>query len=182
MPHFSRVFCARSGVFSTTLIPLTRLVPNLFLPPSPIVDPNQSLLAIRVGAETAPPPVVGVLRQSADHRIPVHIFRVLRGPGYNDHRVPRLRGEIHEVNLSAPLGMTIFGGFDAALKRRSSTALRAAMMLRGRKQVPIRFPSPFGSGQALRGAQSLKTGSRSTPSLRSVPQGRLSPVLRTGSE
>ena len=41
-----------------------RLVPNLFLPPLPVVDPNQPILTIRVRSVTAPLPVVGLLNQS----------------------------------------------------------------------------------------------------------------------
>src|SRR5579862_6399154 len=78
VPHFSRVLCARSGVFAATSVtPSPRLVPNLFLPPLPVVDPNQPILAIRVRSVTAPLPVVGFLHQSPDHRVPVHVFQLL---------------------------------------------------------------------------------------------------------
>ena len=65
VPHFSRVLCARSGVFAATSVtPSPRLVPNPFLPPLPVVDPNQPILAIRVRSVTAPLPVVRLLHHT----------------------------------------------------------------------------------------------------------------------
>src|ERR1700752_1259382 len=74
----SRAFFAREvGFFKTSVTPSARLVPNPFPPPLPVVDPNQPILAIRVRSVTAPLPVVGLLHQTSDHRIPVHVFQLL---------------------------------------------------------------------------------------------------------
>src|SRR5579863_6469857 len=67
VPHFSCVLCARSGVFAATSVtPSPRLVPNLFLPPLPVVDPNQPILAVRrkigncsTSSRRASPPIRG---------------------------------------------------------------------------------------------------------------------------
>ncbi len=54
-----------------------RFISNLLLPPSPVIDPNQPSLSVRIRAVTAPPPLIGLLRQPAHHRIPVHVSQLL---------------------------------------------------------------------------------------------------------
>jgi hypothetical protein len=76
-PFLARLLREKWGFFRPSISSSPRLDPNLFLPPSPVVDPNQPTIPIRVIPVAAPPPLVGLLHHSTDHWIPVHVFHFL---------------------------------------------------------------------------------------------------------
>src|SRR5580704_13857564 len=96
--------------------PSHRLISNLLLPPSPVIDPDQPGLSVRVPPVTAPPPPIGLLRQPAHHRIPVHVSQLLHNfpltphvevikpplpelPGDTARRPPMLRkSQLHRLH------------------------------------------------------------------------------------
>src|SRR6266852_6169311 len=57
--------------------PSTSTLSNFLLPPSPVVDPNQSRLSVGIGAVATPPPILRTRHQSAHHRIAMHVLQLL---------------------------------------------------------------------------------------------------------
>ena len=71
-------FFARSGVFRRhPNQPSASAPPNFLLPPSPVVDPNQSRFSVCIGAVATPPPILRTRHQSAHHRIAMHVLQLL---------------------------------------------------------------------------------------------------------
>ena len=73
----SRVLCEKWGFSPTPYQPSTSAPPNFLLPPSPVVDPNQSRLSVGIRAVATPPPILRTRHQSAHHRIAMHVLQLL---------------------------------------------------------------------------------------------------------
>jgi hypothetical protein len=73
----SRVLCEKWGFSPAPSQPSTSAPANSLLPPSPVVDPNQSRFSVGIGSVATPPPIFRASHQSAHHRIAMHVPQLL---------------------------------------------------------------------------------------------------------
>src|SRR4030088_1895456 len=72
----SRVFCEKWG-FTFEAAPISSNGANLHLQHGPVVHPDGSGLIVSIVTKAAPPPLLGLLHQTAPDRIPMNVPQLL---------------------------------------------------------------------------------------------------------